>query len=55
MRLRIGKELDLINNDEFKFLWVVDFPMFTYDEEEGRYKAEHHHSLLSKQKIWNLS
>lgn len=42
MRLRIGKELDLINNDEFKFLWVVDFPMFTYDEEEGRYKAEHH-------------
>lgn len=42
MRLRIGKELDLINNDEFKFLWVVDFPMFTYDEEEVRYKAEHH-------------
>jgi aspartyl-tRNA synthetase len=42
MRLRIGKELDLINNDEFKFLWVVDFPMFTYDEEERRYKAEHH-------------
>ena len=43
MRLRIGKELDLINNDEFKFLWVVDFPMFTYDEEEGKeYKAEHH-------------
>ena len=42
MRLRIGKELDLINNDEFKFLWVVDFPMFTYDEDEQRYKAEHH-------------
>ena len=42
MRLRVGKELNLINNDEFKFLWVVDFPMFTYDEEEKRYKAEHH-------------
>lgn len=42
MRLRIGKELNLINNDEFKFLWVVDFPMFTYDEDEQRYKAEHH-------------
>lgn len=42
MRLRIGKELNLINNDEFKFLWVVDFPMFTFDEEENRYKAEHH-------------
>ena len=42
MRLRVGRELNLINNDEFKFLWVVDFPMFTYDEEEKRYKAEHH-------------
>lgn len=42
LRLRIGKDLDLINKDEFKFLWVVDFPMFEYDEEEQRYKAEHH-------------
>jgi len=30
------------NKDDFKFLWVVDFPMFDYDEEEQRYKAEHH-------------
>lgn len=42
LRLRIGKDLDLINKDEYKFLWVVNFPMFEYDEEEGRYKAEHH-------------
>ncbi|MBC2855859.1 MAG: aspartate--tRNA ligase [Cetobacterium sp.] len=42
IRSRIGKELGLINNDEFKFLWVVDFPMFEYDEEEKRYKAQHH-------------
>lgn len=42
LRLKIGKDLDLINKDEFKFLWVVDFPMFEYDEEEQRYKAEHH-------------
>ena len=42
LRLRIGKNLDLINKDDFKFLWVVDFPMFDYDEEEQRYKAEHH-------------
>ena len=42
LRLRIGKDLELINKDEFKFLWVVDFPMFDYDEEEQRYKAEHH-------------
>lgn len=42
LRLRVGKELNLYNKDEFKFLWVVHFPMFEYDEEEGRYKAEHH-------------
>ena len=42
LRLRVGKDLDLINKDDFKFLWVVDFPMFDYDEEEQRYKAEHH-------------
>lgn len=42
IRLRLGKELGLINNDEYKFLWVVDFPMFEYDEEEQRYKAQHH-------------
>lgn len=34
LRLRIGKDLELINKDDFKFLWVVDFLMFDYDEEE---------------------
>ena len=42
LRLRVVKELNLYNKNEFKFLWVVHFPMFEYDEEEGRYKAEHH-------------
>lgn len=42
IRLRLGKELNLIDKNTFKFLWVVDFPMFEYDEEEKRYKAEHH-------------
>lgn len=42
LRLRVGKELGLIDKNAYKFLWVVDFPMFEYDEEEGRYKAEHH-------------
>lgn len=42
LRLKLGKDLNLINKDEFCFLWVVDFPMFEFDEEEQRYKAEHH-------------
>lgn len=42
LRLKLGEELGLINKDEFKFLWVVDFPMFEWSEEEKRYKAQHH-------------
>ena len=42
LRLKLGEELDLIDKDTFKFLWVVDFPMFEWSEEENRYKAQHH-------------
>ena len=42
LRLKLGKDLGLINENDFKFLWVVDFPMFEWSEEEERYKAQHH-------------
>jgi len=42
LRLALGKDLDLIDKNEFKFLWIVDFPMFEWSEEEARYKAQHH-------------
>lgn len=42
LRLKLGKDLDLIDKDKFSFLWVTDFPMFEYSEEEGRYLACHH-------------
>ena len=42
LRLKLANELGLIDNNKFNFLWVVDFPMFEYSEEEGRYKAQHH-------------
>lgn len=42
LRLKVGKELGLINESEFKFAWVLDFPLLGYDEEEKRYVAEHH-------------
>ena len=41
-RLYFGKKLNLINPDDHAVLWVVDFPMFEYSEEEGRYMAMHH-------------
>jgi len=42
LRLLIGNRLNLINKDEFKFLWVLDFPLLEWDKEEKRYVAMHH-------------
>lgn len=42
LRVKLGKELDLIPQDEFAFLWVVDWPLVEYDEEGSRYTAVHH-------------
>ena len=42
LRGRIAKELGLIDNDKFNFFWVVDWPMFEWSEEEGRYMSAHH-------------
>ena len=36
------EELSLIDNSQFNFLWVVDWPMFEWSEEEGRYMSAHH-------------
>ncbi|MBG9445683.1 aspartate--tRNA ligase [Cytobacillus firmus] len=42
LRLKLGKELELIDQSKFNFLWVTDWPLLEYDEEEGRYYAAHH-------------
>ncbi|MGF7045939.1 aspartyl-tRNA synthetase [Paenibacillus sp. DS2015] len=42
LRLKIGRQLGLINDKEFKFVWVLDFPLLSYDEDQKRYIAEHH-------------
>ncbi len=42
LRLEMAKRLNLIDDNKLAFLWVVEFPMFEYDEEEKRYVAMHH-------------
>ncbi|MBZ5214330.1 aspartate--tRNA ligase [Bacillus paralicheniformis] len=42
LRLKLGKELNLIDESLFNFLWVVDWPLLEYDSEEGRFYAAHH-------------
>lgn len=42
LRIEVAKRLDLINKDQHELLWVTEFPLFEYDEEEDRYMAMHH-------------
>ena len=42
LRCEVAKQMDIIDPMAFKFLWVTEFPMFEYSEEEGRYQAMHH-------------
>ncbi|MBR4631955.1 MAG: aspartate--tRNA ligase [Elusimicrobia bacterium] len=42
LRLKMGKQLGLIDKNKFNFLWVVDFPLFAWDKEERRWVANHH-------------
>ncbi|XMB66524.1 aspartate--tRNA ligase [Mycoplasmatota bacterium zrk1] len=42
LRVHIANQLDLINKKQFDFCWVVDWPLYEYDEEEGRFYAAHH-------------
>ncbi|MED3571496.1 aspartate--tRNA ligase [Cytobacillus praedii] len=42
LRIKLGKELELIDQAKFNFLWVTDWPLLEYAEEEGRYYAAHH-------------
>ena len=42
LRCKLGRDLGLINPDDYKLLWIVDFPSFEWSEEEGRFMATHH-------------
>lgn len=59
LRLSLGKDLNLIKEDEFKFLWVIDFPMFEWSKEDKKWNATHHpftqpHAGWEKQDIGQI-
>ncbi len=48
LRLALARELNLIPQDDFAICWIVDFPLFEYDEDEKRYKSHHHPFTMPK-------
>ena len=48
LRVLLGKELGLIKEDDYKFLWVVDFPVFEWSDEENRFVSCHHPFTMPK-------
>lgn len=49
LRLEVAKKLDIIPQDEFKFVWIVDFPFFEFDDESGEWVAMHHPFTMPKE------
>ena len=50
VRSRLGKDLNLCNPDEFAFAWIVDFPMFEWNEDENKWDTAHHMFTMPQEK-----
>jgi aspartyl-tRNA synthetase len=51
VRLGIRDKFSLVKNDEFKFVWVIDFPLFSWNDEEKKWEPEHHMFSMPKQEF----
>ncbi len=54
LRLELARQLDLLKKDDFRFLWVTEFPLLEYSEEEDRYVAMHHPFTMPMDEDWHL-
>lgn len=54
LRLKLGEELGLIDHSKFNFLWVVEFPLLEWSDEENRYVAMHHPFTMPMEEDWHM-
>ncbi len=52
LRLELARQQDLLKKDDFKFLWVTEFPLLEYSEEQGRFVAMHHPFTMPMEEDW---
>ncbi|MCR5371132.1 MAG: aspartate--tRNA ligase [Clostridium sp.] len=54
LRLELARQMDLLKKDDFRFLWVTEFPLFEWSDEEERYVAMHHPFTMPMEEDWHL-
>jgi aspartyl-tRNA synthetase len=54
LRLELARQLELLKKDDFKFLWVTEFPLLEYSEEQGRFTAMHHPFTMPMDEDWAM-
>lgn len=54
LRLELARQLDLLKKDDFKFLWVTEFPLLEYSKEQGRFTAKHHPFTMPMDEDWHM-
>lgn len=54
LRLELARQLELLNKNEFQFLWVTEFPLLEYSQEQGRFVAMHHPFTAPMDEDWRL-
>lgn len=54
LRLELARQLDLLKKDDFRFLWVTEFPLLEYSEEQGRFTAKHHPFTMPMDEDWHM-
>ncbi len=54
LRLELARQMDLLKKDDFKFVWVTEFPLLEYSEEQGRFTAMHHPFTMPMDEDWHL-
>ena len=53
LRLELARQMDLLRKDDFCFLWVTEFPLLEWSEEENRFKAMHHPFTMPMEEDWD--
>lgn len=54
LRLELARQLDLLKKDDYRFLWVTEFPLLEYSEEQNRFVAMHHPFTMPMEEDWHL-